>query len=82
MNNRWAARMLGLIMLVVFLLLILNLQKQLLMMQRRRNPQTTTRVGAPAPGPAALPRAAAPTLATRSDDENVASRGAKVMSGR
>ena len=42
MSGRWTARILGLIMLIVFFLLIFNLQKQLVMMQRHRNPQTTT----------------------------------------
>ncbi len=41
MNGRWAARILGLIMLVVFLMLMTCLQKQLVTMQRQRNPQTT-----------------------------------------
>jgi len=45
-GGRWAARILGLIMLIIFFLVMFNLQKQLLMMQRNRNPQTTK---APAP---------------------------------
>ena len=42
MNNRWAARILGVILIIVFVLLMMNLQKQLIMIQRHRNPQTTT----------------------------------------
>ncbi|MEK6372511.1 MAG: hypothetical protein AABO58_07415 [Acidobacteriota bacterium] len=42
MNSRWPARILGLILIIVFFLLMLNLQKQLLMMHRHRNPQNTT----------------------------------------
>ena len=47
MNGRWTARILGLIMLIVFFLLIFNLQKQLVMMQRHRSPRTTTAPAAP-----------------------------------
>jgi hypothetical protein len=35
--NRWSARILGFLMVVIFLLLLMNLQKQLLMLQRERN---------------------------------------------
>jgi hypothetical protein len=42
--NRWGARILALLMLVVFMLLMLNLQKQLLSLLRDRGgvPATTT----------------------------------------
>jgi len=41
--NRWGARILALLMLVIFMLLMLNLQKQLLMLaQRRGNVKTST----------------------------------------
>ena len=36
--NRWGARIMGLIMLLIFMLLFLNLKKQLVMMQQTQNP--------------------------------------------
>ena len=36
--NRWGARIMGLILLLIFMLLFLNLKKQLTMMQRTQNP--------------------------------------------
>ena len=41
--NKWALRILALIMLLAFILVMMNLQKQLLMLQRSRPPATTTR---------------------------------------
>ena len=42
--NRWAVRILGILIIIVFALLMLNLQRQLLMLQRNhRTPATTTR---------------------------------------
>jgi hypothetical protein len=45
--NRWAARIMGLIMLLIFMMLFLNLKKQLVMLQRQGNapaaPAQTTR---------------------------------------
>ena len=40
--NRWAVRLLGVLILLVFILLMFNLQKQLLMIQRTRQPAATT----------------------------------------
>jgi hypothetical protein len=40
--NRWGARILGLLMLIVFILLMLSLQKRLEMMQDMRNGTTLT----------------------------------------
>ena len=40
--NRWAARILGLLLLLVFLLLLFNLQKQLAEIVRQRGVTTTT----------------------------------------
>jgi hypothetical protein len=40
--NRWGARILGLLMLLVFLLLLFNLQKQLTEIARQRGVTTTT----------------------------------------
>jgi hypothetical protein len=43
--NRWAIRIAGIIMLLIFMLVFINLQKQLAMMQRARGgqrPATTT----------------------------------------
>ncbi len=41
--NRWAVRILGILIIIVFALLMLNLQRQLLMIQRgSRAPATTT----------------------------------------
>ena len=40
--NRWGARILGLLMLLVFLLLLFNLQKQLAEIARQRGVTTTT----------------------------------------
>ena len=42
MNNRWAARILGVLMIIVFVLVMMYLQRQLVLMQQHRNPQTTT----------------------------------------
>ena len=44
MNGRWAARILGLIMILVVMLLFLNLQRQLVMLSKQRGvrPATTT----------------------------------------
>jgi hypothetical protein len=39
--NRWGARILGLLMLLVFLLLLFNLQKQLTEIARQRGVTTT-----------------------------------------
>lgn len=39
--NRWAARILGILLIVVFALLMLNLQRQLLMLQRSRRAAPT-----------------------------------------
>ena len=39
--NRWGARILGLLALLVFLLLMLNLQKQLTELERQRGVQTS-----------------------------------------
>jgi hypothetical protein len=41
--NRWGARILGLLMLLVFLLLLFNLEKQLTEIARQRGVTTTTR---------------------------------------
>jgi hypothetical protein len=40
--NRWAARILGLLLLLVFLLLLMNLEKQLTQMAKERGVNTTT----------------------------------------
>lgn len=41
--NRWAARIIGILMLIVFLLLMMNLQRKLIQMQRSRGtPATST----------------------------------------
>jgi hypothetical protein len=40
--NRWAARILGLFMLLIFALLFLNLQKTLMKMQQMNAPTATT----------------------------------------
>ena len=44
MNGRWAARILGLILILVVMLLFLNLQRQLVMLSKQRGvkPATTT----------------------------------------
>ena len=36
--NRWGARIMGLIMLLIFMMLFLNLKKQLMLLQRTHNP--------------------------------------------
>lgn len=36
--NRWGARIMALIMLLIFMMLFLNLKKQLVMLQRAHNP--------------------------------------------
>jgi hypothetical protein len=41
--NKWAVRILALVMLLAFLLLMVNLQKQLLVLQKTRQPATSTR---------------------------------------
>ena len=43
--NRWAVRILGLLILLAFLLLFANLQRQLVQLQKARgsNPSTSTR---------------------------------------
>jgi len=40
--NRWTARVVGLIMLIMFLLLFANLQKRLVELQKARGAQTAT----------------------------------------
>jgi hypothetical protein len=40
--NRWTARILGLLLLIVFLMLMLNLEKQLQMMQQTRGESGAT----------------------------------------
>ncbi len=40
--NRWAARILGLLLLVVFALLMMNLQRQLVVLQQRTQPAATS----------------------------------------
>jgi len=41
--NRWALRILGILLLLVFALIMLNLQRQLVQMERsRRQPAATT----------------------------------------
>jgi len=43
--NRWAVRIVGILIILVFVLVMMNLQRQLVMMQRNRQPaSTTTRV--------------------------------------
>jgi hypothetical protein len=42
MNSRWAARILGLIMILVFMLLLLNAERQLAQIAKQRGVQTTT----------------------------------------
>jgi len=44
MNNRWPARILGVILILVVMLLFLNLQRQLVMLSKQRGvkPATTT----------------------------------------
>lgn len=37
--NKWAVRILGILMIVAFLLLMASLEKQLLMLQRTRQPK-------------------------------------------
>jgi len=39
--NQWAARIMGLILLLVFMMLFLNLKKQLVKMQQMQNPSGT-----------------------------------------
>jgi hypothetical protein len=41
--NRWAVRILGLFMLLLFALLFLNLEKSLLKLQQNKPPATSTR---------------------------------------
>lgn len=40
--SRWAVRIAGIVMILVFLLLFAHLQRQLLMLQRARQPAATT----------------------------------------
>ena len=40
--NKWAARILGLLIILAFLLLMLNLQRQLLMIEKNRRATTST----------------------------------------
>lgn len=40
--NRWAARIMGLIILLIFILAMANLQKQLVTIARQRGVNTTT----------------------------------------
>jgi hypothetical protein len=42
MSARWVARILGVLMLVVFLMLMANLQKRLMEIQNRQPVRTTT----------------------------------------
>lgn len=40
--NKWAARILGFLMIIVFVLVMFNLQRQLLMIQKNRRATTTS----------------------------------------
>jgi uncharacterized integral membrane protein len=42
MGNRWTARIVGIIFLILFALLLLNLEKQLLVLQKQRKRSAPT----------------------------------------
>ena len=39
MGNRWTARIVGIVLIIIFAMMLLNLEKQLLVLQKQRRPE-------------------------------------------